>query len=302
MKSTKRGKIKAIIAIWLTYMLVAGVVLFAMATRVSSQNREGEMRNRAAVVANQVPSLLENSLYTQYASDKMYTSKLNALTFALEGVESIGDAKEFLEEYMQSAGINGLAVFDRDGALLYASSGLEALDPDQDVRDGMIDLSIFERIRTQPDIMRQYYFDSANYTWPEQRAEDADDDIAADDGQSAGESHDLVYLEANRGRWLLFIDLASSNQQEALAYFDWREALQRIKTGDESILLAIDAVDGTLMSSPDSAAWGRPVETLELKIGSANRPASLDDLKDAFKKPNAVVRIGMDGNITARFA
>ena len=45
----------------------------------------------------------------------MYTSKLNALTFALEGVESIGDAKEFLEEYMQSADINGLAVFDREG-------------------------------------------------------------------------------------------------------------------------------------------------------------------------------------------
>lgn len=64
MKSIKRGKIKAIIAIWLIYMLVAGVVLFAMATRVSSQNREGELRNRAAVVANQVPSLLENSLYT----------------------------------------------------------------------------------------------------------------------------------------------------------------------------------------------------------------------------------------------
>lgn len=130
MKSTKRRKIIAIAAVWLIYMLAAGVVLFSAAARVSSRDREGELRNRAAVVANQVPSLLENSLYTQYASDKMYTSKLNALAFALEGVESIGDAKEFLEEYMQSAGINGLAVFDRGGTLLYASSGFEALHPD----------------------------------------------------------------------------------------------------------------------------------------------------------------------------
>lgn len=144
--------------------------------------------------------------------------------------------------------------------------------------------------------MRHYYFDAANYSWPEDTAEDADEAVAAEDAQNAGENHDLVRLEANHGKWLLFIDLAASDlQQAAEAYFDWREALQRIKTGDESILLAIDAVDGTLMSSPDSAAWGRPVETLELKIGKADRPASLDDLKDAFKEPNAIVGIGMGG-------
>lgn len=283
-------------------MLVAGIVLFSIAARVSSQNREAELRNQAVVVANQVPSLLENSLYTQYASDKMYASKLNALTFALEGVESIGDAKEFLEEYMQSADINGLAVFDRDGALLYASSGLEALDPDKNVRDGMIDLSIFERIRTRPDIMRQYYFDSDNYSWPEYRAEDAGDEIAPDDAQSAGESHDLVYLEANRGKWLLFIDIAGSNQQEALAYFDWREALQRIITGDESILLAIDEVDGTLMSSPDSAAWGRPVETLELKIGKADRLLPWPICRRRSKSRTRSSVSEWTGRITAGFA
>lgn len=298
MKKTGKRKITAVIAIWLIYMLVAGFILFSSTNRASSDRFQQELRDQANVIAGQIPGFLENTLYSQYASTKVQVSRIKALSFALEGMDSIEEAKDLLDDYAQSADIAGLAVFDRDGTPLYASEGFGDTLPDLGA-DDYFDASVlddFEVFRRFPERMRQYYFDSDNYSAVPDKTDDSDEGSSGDDEESDESDDDLFYFTANNGNWILiFRSVESKALVEVVESFDWREALQDIKVGDGWKLMAIDETDGTLLSGPDPSQCGLSVEALDLRIGGEDRPASLDDLKDAFSEKDAVVRIESDG-------
>lgn len=54
---------------------------------------------------------------------------MEALSFALEGMETIEEAKELLDDFAQSADITGLAVYDAFQTPLYVSAGFGSAPP-----------------------------------------------------------------------------------------------------------------------------------------------------------------------------
>lgn len=149
--------------------------------------------------------------------------------------------------------------------------------------------------------MGQYYFNASNYEEVPDGADadGADADGSGDDADSAGSAGSEAELfcgMAKNGKWTLAIRTSDSeSRMKALECFDWREMLQNIKTGDESMILAIDQNSGSILSAPDSTLFGQPAEALKLRLEDAEGPASLDDLKAAIGKKDDIVRVESGG-------
>ena len=223
---------------------------------------------------------------------------MEALSFALEGMETIEEAKDLLDDFAQSADITGLAVYDAFQTPLYVSAGFGSAPPDLDADDyyDLATLDVLKALARQPRTMGQYYFNASNY---EEVPDGADADGSGDDADSAGSAGSEAKLfcgMAKNGKWTLAIRTSDSeSRMKALECFDWREMLQNIKTGDESMILAIDQNSGSILSAPDSTLFGQPAEALKPRLEDAEGPASLDDLKAAFGKKDDIVRVESGG-------
>ena len=301
-----KKKRAAIIILWVIYSIAAGACLFILAQRKTADQAEKNLYVQANAIAGQIPVLLENSLYCETASRKMKTAKLEALVFALDDRKSIEEQRTLLDDFAAQADIAGLVVHDRNGNRIYTSKGAEAWTVNEQYYLNYSDQDeevLYEFIRSEPGYLRKHYFSSDNVIDTRNPDEEPDRDFEeaekeADDEDEAVSDLMTQYVSrlTNNGRWVVVTgNSPSETEQSVLLSFDWRSALGNVRIGESGCVLAIDEnnTDVLLYGLEDTS--GQTAQTMDIRIGKETHTASLEELKDAFSRPDQGIRISIGG-------
>ena len=273
MKKRIRQRRITIVAVWLICLIIADIIISGEEYRICTEKAQKQLLEQAETVAQQLPSILENNYYAELGSMKMQEAKLKALAMGLEDFEDLEEAKGFLDEYIESADLAGLTVFNRKGAPLYVAGEGGASELTREELEVLRNVDIFEayeKLLEHPESYRDIYLSS--------------EDLNEGDGF-------YVWSTKNK-RWYLAIDSHLTEAEKRITdYFDWKTALQRVAIGKTGFVLAMDGKDGTVLSWPDAERIGRPVEDLRISLEGRTSPASVSDLQAAFSAPDQVLRI-----------
>ena len=81
----KKSTVKKIIiiAVWLFSLLVIGFLYTSIENRRYTREAEETLLSETNTIARQIPSYLQNNLYSKICLEKMDYSKLNAMCLAL---------------------------------------------------------------------------------------------------------------------------------------------------------------------------------------------------------------------------
>ena len=276
----KRRKIITILAAWLICMGLSGVLMIRISKRDISREARHEMISQMNLVAKNIPALLQNDYYSYLTSMEINQSKVQALSFGLKDKEDLAEVKDFLDDFAREADIDGMAMYDRSGKLLYIT---------EDYKEPVLDREAFERCWKDDldeslydyisglDAYRSYCFSA---------------DVYKNDHKNQ-----YSFLKAGNGQWLCLIDSGHSSQERIIREeFDWREALQLITVGENGQLIAVEENTGMLLSFYDAAFENKSVELLNIRAEGQDQAATWNELQEMFKKPNQIIRIEMDGD------
>ena len=145
MSGSVRKRRILIIAAWIVCLIAANSLFFHIEKQVYYERAETDLLGETEIIAKQIPKLAEDSFNTRVSAKRLLFSKLRALALALEDYDSIEEAGEFLESFTQAADIEGLAIYDRSGTLLYGSDAYSSIDFNADLVNRALDSHMFEK-------------------------------------------------------------------------------------------------------------------------------------------------------------
>ena len=113
MKRIFRKQRVLIVVLWLAFMVLANILFYYTEQHIYSEKAQKVLLDHADVIVGQLTSIVEDDYYSRRVLSEMPIAKAKALELALEPYDNIEDARALLDEFAQSAGIEGLAVYDR---------------------------------------------------------------------------------------------------------------------------------------------------------------------------------------------
>lgn len=270
-----------IVMMWIAFMLITALVFYAVEDGIYTQKAKSELFEQAENIEKQIPSIIENDIYSDIGALKVLLSKLEAVAFKLRDFETIDQAKPFLDDFVSVAGIEDLVVVDRSGNLIYGSE------------DDYSKLSINT--------------DSIGLMLDEKVYESAADEIKAYDGHtgylqrqylSEGSLRNLVksYAWGVGNRWLVAITNSESpSQKQVMDHFDWRNAFQKITVGNTGSLLVIRTGDGEILSSADESLNGSFIGRSGMTVSGYGLVSGVEDIMSAFRNTNDIRTVTLKG-------
>jgi small conductance mechanosensitive channel len=273
----KRKRI-CIVTVWLVGVLVILTSLFLMERSICLERGKAELLEEADIVAEQIPAIIVNDFYSQAGYLKLQFDKLKALSFALEFYEDAKQAEAFLGDFVQNADVDALAMFDRNGEMLYCSDpGFEIeIDITADSFDRMLKEKAFEK-----------YVQALTYT---------DDYLLAAFSSDSEDTADYQLGWFVNGRWLLVMKGNKSEARyEMEDYFSWKNVLGRIRIDSDGCLLTIDENNGKILSFGTADVQGEPMESLDIIVEDGTKATEPKDLLSLFDDPDRVVKLRIAG-------
>ena len=274
----KRKKI-CIVAVWLIGVLISIVLLYLLEKSLCSDNGKADLLEQADVVAEQIPAIIENDFYSQAGFLKLQFDKVKALSFALTFYEDAEQAKPFLDDFVQNADVDALAMFDRNGNMLYCS------DADFKTETDVITSESFERMRKEN--IFEKYAQSLTYS---------DDILQSAFTYDPSDTEDYPVGWFVQDRYLLVM---KGNKSDAMykieEYFSWPNVLRRIRIGSNGCLFAIDENSGKILSFGASDASGDSMESLDIVSDDGKKMTDPEDLLSLFDAPEKVVGLKVAG-------
>lgn len=301
----KKRKTAAVIIAWLIFVCLTGILLLREDKRVTCELAKKELLTNAEMIADQVPGILRNEFNSELALAKMQNAEVEALAYALKDKKNIGEAAGFLDDYCANAGIEGLAVYDREGKLLYISDGFGEEPTEEELAAYFSYDAAAQSMLPQIEagILGQYYFSSDNIsegTPGDAVREDINKNIEEysageeDRGGSLDNTPHMLYGQARDGEWRLIIKSTyRESEAKILDSFNWRTVIWRISEGKDGYVLAADENDGTVLLCDPADNIGKNIGDLGIRIGEGTA-ASFEDLKAAFEEPDKIVEITME--------
>ena len=275
---TRNKKRAIIIVIWLVLLLLANTIFFNVASGIYHDKAREELLELSATVAGQIPVLTENDYYTHVDSDRMEYSKLKALSLALQDTENIYQQKGFLDEFVQTAGFDGLIVFNRDAAVVFSCGDVSDISTDP------------EAIRTALEERPFEQFDR-NFTISED-----DRDSYLSSRRLAEENNEVFMWSAGNYQWLIVAQREKSDtEKQLLDYFSWKNVLSGITIGRSGSVLAVSDEDGIILSCSDHDLEGRPVEEMKIRLEGSSSDATLSTLMEAFPEAGRIQSVSLGG-------
>ena len=281
-REAKRNSIRIrIIVLWILVIIVTGVVFYCVEGKLYREKAKTGLLEQAENITNLIPDILENNYCADVGSVRVMFSKLDAVAHKLLEYETIDQAKPFLDDLKETAGIADLIVSDRDGNLLYGSSDdVDALGIDLSNVGLILDSRFYEIAASELRSSVKYSDYVQNFY------------LSKGVGQTVGS----FYSWGVGTRWLIaFSNTRPLAQLEIRDYFDWRNVIQRISVGDEGFLVAIKADDGTIVSNPDSDLNGRYFNALELSVKGVAQIQNPEDIMAAFEGEDTVREVSVRG-------
>ncbi|MBO6049675.1 MAG: mechanosensitive ion channel family protein [Spirochaetales bacterium] len=280
--SIKWNKRKTLIVVmWLLTVLVSCLFFYLIEGAIFTNVAKTELLEQADIVANHIPTIVQNNYYADIGSLKILFSKLEASAFKLADYETIDEAKEFLDDISVSCGVSNLVVLDRNANLLYGTpEEAEELGLDAERICQMLDNDEFEKtagnlkgIVNYEDFLTHYYLTEGSMK-------------AADDS----------FFWGVEKKWIIaFSNARPQAEIDVRNYFDWRNVLQRIAIGNSGFLVAIKSDDGSILSSPDGSLRGKSLKLLGLNVKGHGEIQTAEDLLNAFPMDDLVLNISSNG-------
>ena len=270
-----------IILLWFLVIIITGVVFYCVEGKLHRDKAKTGLLEQAENITNLIPDILENNYCADVGSVRVMFSKLEAVAHKLLEYETVDQARPFLDDLAETAGIDDLIVADRDGNLLYGSSDdVDALGIDLSNVGLILDSRFYEMAAADLRASVKYSDYVQNFY------------LSKGVGQTVGS----FYSWGVGTRWLIaFSNTRPLAQLEIRDYFDWRNVIQRISVGDEGFLVSIKADDGTIVSNPDSSLNSKYFNALELSVKGAAQLQDPEDLMAAFEGEGTVREVSVRG-------
>ena len=206
-----------IIAIWIVFLLIAGLILAAIEYKIQTTKALKELSAQAEVVADQIPTIIRNDGYAQLDVMEMREAQLMALRLALEGETNISKARKVAKNFFEVADARGLAFFDENGEILSTMGNFtdypyidnpEYLVEVAENLEKMSNREIYESMMTDDYVLYQGYMLS---------------------DRSIGEDDSGSYFDVTKcGPWYLGIEFnITEDEKTAMEYFGWSSVLSR---------------------------------------------------------------------------
>ena len=270
-----------IVAIWIIFMLVSAFVFYEVEEGLYTNKAKGELVEQAENISKQIPSIIENDMYSDIGGLKVLMSKLKAAAFKLQDFDTIEQAKPFLDDFTSVAGIDGLVVVDRSGNLLYGpESEFVKLNYSVEEIEAILDQRLYKSVSDKLDDLSGL----SNYMQKAYLSEGCMDISGKAYSWGVGD------------HWLIAItNDESSAQQEVMEHFDWSKALQKITIGNSGSLIAVRTRDGEILSCADEKLVGETIGSIGMNVSGFGWISSVEDLQSAFTDAYKVKTVKVGG-------
>ena len=279
----KKNTVKKIIiiAVWLFSLLVIGFLYTSIENRRYTREAEETLLSETNTIARQIPSYLQNNLYSKICLEKMDYSKLNAMCLALSETEDIDEVQDLLDEFGKITGVTGLSVYNLDGEPVstYGSDPLEGLDFQ----------SVLLLADANLESVNDLISESLSYYYKILLS------VAV-----LNKTESLTVRTIKDKPWVLGCSGIETEEEARISqYFDWRSIFANMKVGKTGSLLVVDNNFGSILSYGDKEDLpGKEVEVLDLRLEGVDHAATLEDLHEAFEKADQLVKVTLDGKET----
>ncbi len=262
-----------IIFIWIIFLAVASIACIGLQIFNDYEKAKKELSDQTEIVSRQFASLVDTNFYVRAALLEKLASDVKAISFVLENYDDIDEAKDFLEDIITTTEIKKLWICDANGNILFGSDAASKnkLDPDY-ISSHLLDAKTYEDLEIDYDESDRYR--TVTYYLKEG-------------------SNDLLW--SVNDRWYIYVeDVISDAAKNVIQFSDWDHVLQDISIGRDGVVLAVSESDGSVLSYSDPSAKGKPVETLNIKIGGDKTPADVGRLEEEFSQKGKVSKIELD--------
>ena len=274
----KKKKI-TIVIFWLVFLLVAGSLLNIFEYNAYSRKAAQNMVEQTDILASEIRELLKVDGLAQVELYSMRAARLNSFLLTMENVVTLNRAKYLAQKFYDVADIKSLSLVDANGRILYTvgESSYDSFDKD------------FLAAMDSGDYDKQGEIDSLM-----NNLEGIEEFLIS--SEMSGFEDESFLMVTNCGQWIVTIEYDFSEEEKnALNYFRWPNALQRIKLQDGCRILVLDENDGTILSHPDKEKIGQGFDILSVQAEGSQNALSLEDLKNLFPDNTRIVKVSIEG-------
>ncbi len=220
-----------IVAVWLI-SLTAAIFLYAkVEKRRYTRKAEKELVQEARTLAEMIPTFVQNNYASNNCLLNMQNAKLNALSLALEQAGNVDEAREIVEEFMKVCEISSLAIYDKDGSVIYDSGDPVLREMDFETMRAAAESDYFSKAieseESVPKSLMSYAMSSEAYR----------------------EESQVIVRPVNDGQWILASGNIFTEEEEKISTeYDWRNVISGIRVGNAGTLIVADREDGTILS------------------------------------------------------
>ena len=268
-----------IVVYWLAFLMLMGALLFLYEYHTNKKRAVDNLVYQSNSVIEELPQIVKNDVYSQVDFTMMRYARLDSFLLALENVQTMNRASYIANQFYEVADIKGLAFYNENGKVISVIGDYTTRDLDKDsielFTEAYQELSYdYEIVDENMDDYMEYMFSS--YT--------------------LSDSTDTNFMIKKSGPWIIGIEYDYSEEEvNAIKYFKWQSALNRIRMADSGYILVIDKNDGTILSYSDEEKIGQKFDDLSIRsVGSENN-FTLDELNTVFREPNSVVELSVSG-------
>jgi len=260
------------IAIWILFLVASSIGCISLQRSNVLQKAKTELTNQAENISGQFASLVDTNFYSRAVFYDRLIPEVKAISLVLENYDDIDQAKEFLENIVNTTEIKNLWIYDRNGNILFGSGAAPELKPEPKDISSLLDSKSYELIESNYDENDRYW--TTTY-------------YLEDD------SNGLLW--GVKGQWLIYAkDTLSDELKNVVQFFDWNHSLQDVSVSRGGAVLAVSKTEGVVLSYSDPSAKGKPIEALNIKLPGEKTAATGDQLLKAFSNTGEIAEIEVD--------
>jgi len=277
MKCTWKHRKLFIILIWAAFLSTVGIIFFSFENRLYDRTAKERLVEQSESISRQLPEIIENDYCSQITALQTMLAKLRSLALELEPYDSIEDAKPFLDAFIESADINAIKIYDRQGNVLYKTTddpSFSSAFSDEEIRD-ILDTRLYELVAQDMDYREEFY----------------EPFFIESDG--VYENSDFFWGVGDR--WLISMRNSLSDAQlDVETFFAWSNVLQGVKIGRSGYILSFNPETNSIISCPDDNLKGSPIEALN--IYTDHQITTVEELESVLGEPGEIIKLKIDGS------
>ena len=258
-----------IICIWIVFLAAAGFGCFSLQRSSVFEKAKTELSNQEEIISGQFAGLVETDFLSREVFYDRLISEVKAISFVLEKYDDIGQAKDFLDNIVNTTDVKNLWIYDRSGNVLFGNGDAPENNPEPDEIAYVLNSKNYESIEGVYNADEKYL--TTTYILDE-------------------DSNGLVW--GVKDQYLIYAkDSLTDTLKDVVKFFDWDHILQDITIGMDGSVLAASKSEGLVLSWSDSSVRGKPVEDLNIRVPGDNTAADVNRLLEAFPQAGEVKEI-----------